>query len=103
VVSELLDETRAGKHPLSRNELKSVLRAWYAEYRASGGVAYQGEAQTISPYTHREMASRFAGVLEWATHPGASALNCPRDLAVATGTGHQGSESAESLLLSRQR
>ena len=47
MVSELLDETRAGKHPLSRSELKSVLRAWYAEYRASGGVAYQGEAQTI--------------------------------------------------------
>ncbi len=102
VVSELLDETRAGKHPLSRNELKSVLRAWYAEYRASGGVAYQGDTQTISPYTHREMASRFAGVLEWATHPGASALNCPRDLAAATGNGGQRSESAESLLLSRQ-
>ena len=66
VVSELLDETRAGMHPLSRNELKSVLRAWYAEYRSSGGVAYQGDAQSISPYTHREMAMRFADVLEGA-------------------------------------
>lgn len=73
VVGELLEQTRAGKHPVSHEELKATLSAWYAEHLASGGVRYRGEQHAIAPYTHRQMAGRFAAVLERATHPGAMA------------------------------
>lgn len=69
VVSELLEQTKAGVHPLSREELKTSLRTWYAEHRQTGGVTYRGDQAAIDPYTHKEMASRFARVLDGAVHP----------------------------------
>jgi glycosyltransferase involved in cell wall biosynthesis len=67
VVTDLLEQTRAGVHPRSKEELKAVLRTWYAEYCQTGSVSYQGEERELDLYTHEQMASQFAEVLEQIT------------------------------------
>uniref|UniRef100_A0A7C2K557 Glycosyltransferase subfamily 4-like N-terminal domain-containing protein n=1 Tax=candidate division WOR-3 bacterium TaxID=2052148 RepID=A0A7C2K557_UNCW3 len=67
VVTELLEETRAGVHPLNYEELKKVLLEFYNEYKTYGYVPYKGNEEKISKYSHREMARRFADVLNTVT------------------------------------
>jgi hypothetical protein len=83
VVSELLEDTKTGVHPLSREELKTALLAWYSEHLETGRVLYRGDQRAIDPYTHKEMASRFAGVLEKAISPGVLDLTDSRRIALA--------------------
>ena len=63
VVSELLEETGAGVHVKDVAELKESLRNWYKEYQATGQVGYHGKEERIARYSHREMARKFAQVL----------------------------------------
>ncbi len=72
VVTELLEETRAGVHPLNYEELKKVLLEFYNEYKTCGYVPYKGNEEKISKYSHREMAKRFAELLEIITKMGNS-------------------------------
>jgi hypothetical protein len=51
-------------HARSKEELKATLREWYAEHRQTGRVLYRGEQREIDSYTHEQMASQFAGVLD---------------------------------------
>ena len=67
VVTELLEETGAGVHPLNYEELKKVLLGFYNEYKTYGYVPYKGNEEKISKYSHREMARRFADVLNTVT------------------------------------
>jgi len=67
VVSKLLDETGAGVHVSALDHLKQTLVHAYREYNSSGEVRYTGNEAQIQRYSHREMASRFADVLEEAT------------------------------------
>lgn len=64
VVAELLEETGAGVHVSSHEELKRVLTQFYDEYKAYGQVAYHGKRDRIARYSHREMARKFANVLD---------------------------------------
>ncbi len=63
-VTELLEQTRAGVHAQSREELKNTLHGWYAEHLQAGRVLYRGEERELYLYTHEQMASRFAEVLD---------------------------------------
>jgi glycosyltransferase involved in cell wall biosynthesis len=67
VMSEVLEETRAGSHLQSREELRRFLISSYSEYKRYGQVRYAGDASAIAQYTHANMAQRFANVLEAAT------------------------------------
>jgi glycosyltransferase involved in cell wall biosynthesis len=67
VVSDLLEQTKTGVHARSKEELKATLRAWYTEYRQIGQVLFRGEERKIRSYTHEEMASQFAHILEGVT------------------------------------
>ena len=64
VVTELLERTRTGVHAQSKEELKNTLRGWYAEHLQTGRVLYRGEERELYLYTHEQMASRFAEVLD---------------------------------------
>ncbi len=64
VVTDLLEQTRTGVHALSKDELKNTLCAWYAEHRHVGRVLYRGDERKLDPYTHEQMASQFAQVLD---------------------------------------
>jgi len=63
VVSELLRETNAGVYVSDLEHLKRILIKWYREFVAEGRVSYNGKEHKIHKYTQREMARKFADVL----------------------------------------
>ena len=68
VVSELLNKTRAGVGAQTGEEMKAVLLRLYQEYKSTGAVSYSGDEAENSKYSHREMAHRFAEVLDTVAH-----------------------------------
>jgi hypothetical protein len=64
VVDQLLDETRAGVSGQASEEIKALLLPLYQEYRESGAVSYRGDEPEINKYSHREMAKKFASILD---------------------------------------
>jgi len=64
VVEVLLDETKAGVHAPTTEDVKSALIGFYEEYKQSGTAVYSGLKAEISKYTHREMAKQFADILD---------------------------------------
>lgn len=64
VIEELLDETQAGLYVSSIEELKSAILSYYHEYKLTGKVSYKGNPVEIDKYSHREMARKFAEVLD---------------------------------------
>jgi hypothetical protein len=67
VIKELLDQTHAGTHAGTYDELKDALIRSYQEYTLSGKVAYRGIPAEVMLYSHQEMARNFAMVLDTAT------------------------------------
>ena len=70
---ELLDETKAGIHTPTIEEVKSSLKKLYQQYKLKGGVVYSGDAERISKYSHREMSRKFSEILNHLVCPAASA------------------------------
>jgi hypothetical protein len=64
VIEALLKETKAGVYCKTVEDIKSALKVFYLEYKAKGQVAYKGNAEEIDKYSYREMARRFAGLLQ---------------------------------------
>jgi len=64
VLEELISETRAGICAFSVRDTEQALRELYQEYAQSGAIAYHGTASTLDKYSHREMARKFAEVLD---------------------------------------
>lgn len=64
VVNELLEDTKTGMHVSNLEDLKSALLKFYEEYKKTGSVSYQGIAYKVDKYSHREMARKFAEVLD---------------------------------------
>jgi len=64
VVSELLDETKAGSCGSTAEEVKDILEEVYHEYKTAGKVGYKGDETKINKYSQREMARQFAEVLD---------------------------------------
>ena len=64
VVTELLEETGAGVHALGYEQLKHILLEFWEQYTTHGYVPYRGSEERIAKYSHREMARRFAEMLD---------------------------------------
>ncbi|MFH1031502.1 MAG: glycosyltransferase [Chloroflexota bacterium] len=64
VVHTLLIETKAGVHAPSVDDIKNILRNLYLEYKAKGEAVYQGIDAEVNKYSHREMARKFADILD---------------------------------------
>lgn len=67
VVKELLDETKAGMYAPSAEDVKSSLRELYSEYKQKGKIDYSGDLEKINKYSYREMARKFAEILDSLT------------------------------------
>ena len=64
VVEELLKETNAGVHTSTQEELERALKKYYQEFKRKGRVGYCGISAKIERYSQREMARKFAVVLD---------------------------------------
>lgn len=69
VITDVLNETDAGLEAHTLEELKNALQKSYSEYKLKGSVSYQGNMKKISEYSYREIAKRFAEVLNTITRP----------------------------------
>ena len=67
VVKDLLAETNAGVYATSVEDVKKALEKFYDEYKLKGNVEYKGERAKIDKYCQREMARKFAEVLDTLT------------------------------------
>lgn len=67
VVTRLIDDTNAGVHVSTEEEIKSYLLAAYKEFKKNGAVHYSGNQSEIDKYSHYEMARKFAEVLNAIT------------------------------------
>ena len=63
VLTEVLAETKSGIHALSKEQLRQCLITMYREFRQEGQVRYYPDRRAVEQYSHREMARRFAEVL----------------------------------------
>lgn len=66
-VAQLLRETGAGIHVRSLEDLKALLKSWYKEYKLEGEVKYKAQWEIVQKYSHREMAKKFAHLLDEVT------------------------------------
>ena len=64
VVNELLEETEAGYFVSSIEDIKNIIIKYYAEYKLNGHVSYKGNNSKIDKYSQKEMARKFAEVLD---------------------------------------
>ena len=64
VVSALLDKTCAGVQVSSDTEIREKIVTFYRDYTGNGFVSYSGVHSEIEKYSQREMARKFATVLE---------------------------------------
>ena len=64
VIEELLDETNAGMYSPTVEDIKSILRELYSEYKQKGKIDYSGDLEKINKYSYREMARKFAEILD---------------------------------------
>ena len=64
VLTEVLDETKAGIHALSKPQLRECIMAMYREFKDSGRVRYHADPEAVEQYSHRQMARKFADVLD---------------------------------------
>jgi len=67
VVAELLNHTGVGVHVASLDKLKVLLGSWYQEYITKGRVTYCGNWDEVKKFSHREMARKFAELLNNVT------------------------------------
>jgi glycosyltransferase involved in cell wall biosynthesis len=71
-VDELLAETKAGIHAIGIEDIKAALLGFYEEYKQNGSPAFKGIETEISKYSQREMAGKFATIMDRLTaenHP----------------------------------
>jgi hypothetical protein len=64
VVDRLLDETKAGVSAQTGEDIKALLLRFYQEYKSTGAVSYGGDEIETGKYSHREMARKFAAILD---------------------------------------
>jgi glycosyltransferase involved in cell wall biosynthesis len=64
IVARLLADTGTGWHAPTVDDIKTILNRLYQEYKTEGHVSYNGQKAEVNKYSHREMARKFAGILD---------------------------------------
>ena len=67
VVEKLLKETKAGVYCPTVDSIKGAVEKFYLEYKNKGNVVYTGNWEKASKYNQREMAKKFAVILNKIT------------------------------------
>jgi len=63
VLTDILQETGAGVHAISKQQIRDYLVKAYTDYKLTGTVPYGGNERVISSYNHLRMAQRFAQLM----------------------------------------
>jgi glycosyltransferase involved in cell wall biosynthesis len=63
VLTDILQETGAGVHAISMQQVRDYLLKAYTDYKLIGSVPYYGNERLISSYNHLQMAQRFAQLM----------------------------------------
>ncbi|MGH9502218.1 MAG: glycosyltransferase [Terriglobales bacterium] len=66
-MTQVLEETHAGVHLSSKNQVRDWVLQAYREYQRGGSVLYHGNTRAISQYSHLGMAEQFADALDKVT------------------------------------
>jgi len=66
VLTEALEETGAGVHALSREQLRESLLAMYKQFLRDGNLTCPADQEALERYDHPHMAARFAEILNRA-------------------------------------
>lgn len=64
VLTDLLGETRAGTHALSKPQLRAAVLQMYTDYKRLGCVPYNGDIEATLQYSHLAMARKFGAILD---------------------------------------
>ena len=64
VIEALLNETNSGTYCSTVEDIKKTLRELYSEYKLKCKVAYKGNIKEINKYSYREMARKFAEIID---------------------------------------
>jgi glycosyltransferase involved in cell wall biosynthesis len=67
VLEELIKETKAGVYCPKIEDIKKALKDFYLEFKQKGEVNYAGDWKKIEKYSYREMARKFAEILNQIT------------------------------------
>jgi hypothetical protein len=67
VLEELIKETKAGVYCPKIEDIKKALKDFYLEFNQKGRVDYAGDWGKIEKYSYREMARKFAEILNQIT------------------------------------
>ena len=67
VIDNLLAETKVGIHAPAIEDIRDALLKLYREYKSEGKTIFKGIQTEIVKYSQREMAAKFAGILERST------------------------------------
>jgi len=63
VIKEMLSETNAGLYCPEVEDIKKTLLQFYSEYQEKGAVSFKGNIEKINKYNYKEMAKKFAEIL----------------------------------------
>jgi len=63
VIKELLFQTKAGVYGDTVETIKNHLKKFYLEFKQKGKVDFKGDESKINTYNYREMAKKFAKIL----------------------------------------
>lgn len=64
VLTELLEETGAGVHAMSKEQLRNAVLDSYRKFKEQGRVPYDGNSAATDRYSHLHMAKRFGLLLD---------------------------------------
>jgi len=67
IVDDMLAETGAGKCATSGEDIEQALKELYQEYKEKGKLVFHGNTSKINKYSQREMARKFAEILNRLT------------------------------------
>ncbi|MFC2070998.1 glycosyltransferase [Chloroflexota bacterium] len=67
LTESILNETGAGKHAPTLEDIKAGLKELYQEYKLKGRVDYKGDRKLIDKYSYREMTKKFSEILNHLT------------------------------------
>lgn len=64
VLTDILQQTGAGVHAISKQQVGEYLLKAYSDYKLAGSVPYHGDERVIGSYNHVQMAQRFARLMD---------------------------------------
>lgn len=68
-VESILETTKSGIHLNNVDSIKGQILLWYHVYKQYGYLPYEGDMKEIDKYSHKEMAKKFASILNLVTKP----------------------------------